>query len=436
MARSSATPDHLRSTEHQLRSPDHLRTPSNGMSECSADNNASRRLLTAVANNHQLMAAHGYAPGPRYAPATAVKLPGQHQQQQHQLQQQNLHVSLMNTSKPSLSPTASASPGTAGNQTKTTLTLSHDDSLPLNLSANGPLCSSLYMPDRSMAAHGHHSILSNGLKGMANGGVNIRRSSQPTGAPVTRVMRQAASKVAVGVREMLISLGLLCLLSLLMGLLALVFLLKMSPPPDPYNFDQVRIVSAEEQTAVYEVSLALCSLSLTLDVCCCLVCAAQLLFAARLITASSGLANAVARDNRIKKFLRDSAATRICAIAGFFVSIPVFLSDVVLYTLLQFPSMPAITTSILITVGIVLCGLAMLHNIVVWRRHKKASTKLNGSMVPELSVIGGPSMVTGNRLMSPSQMPPATLDLSNLTSNKSVNASHLSNGQLELSTLV
>lgn len=57
-------------------------------------------------------------------------------------------------------------------------------------------------------------------------------------------------------------------------------------------------------------------------------------------------------------------------------------------------------------------------------------------MVPELSVIGGPSMVTGNRLMSPSQMPPATLDLSNLTSNKSVNASHLSNGQLELSTLV
>lgn len=78
------------------------------------------------------------------------------------------------------------------------------------------------------------------LKGMANGGVNIRRSSQPTGAPVTRVMRQAASKVAVGVREMLISLGLLCLLSLLMGLLALVFLLKMSPPPDPYNFDQVR----------------------------------------------------------------------------------------------------------------------------------------------------------------------------------------------------
>lgn len=91
--------------------------------------------------------------------------------------------------------------------------------------------------------------------------------------------------------------------------------------------------------------------------------------------------------------MRDSAVTRICAVAGFFVSIPVFLTgpcqfstsavspfplvvskltssltDIVLYTILQFPSTPAITTSIVISVGIVLCGCAMLHNIVVWHR--------------------------------------------------------------------
>ena len=43
-------------------------------------------------------------------------------------------------------------------------------------------------------------------------------------------------------------------------------------------------------------------------------------------------------------------------------------ADIVLYTILQFPSTPAITTSIVISVGIVLCGIAMLHNIFVWQR--------------------------------------------------------------------
>ena len=170
---------------------------------------------------------------------------------------------------------------------------------------------------------------------------------------------------------MLTSLGLLCLLSLMMALLGLIFLLKMSPPPDAIHFiDQVRIVSPDEAHSVYEVSLALCSLAMTLDVCCCLVCATQLLFAARLITASTCSSSNSSRDRlvtikvvfcsvfltsisicffsphflfikcyqtiltfclciivyRIKKFLRDSAVTRICAVAGFFVSIPVFLT--------------------------------------------------------------------------------------------------------------
>ena len=162
---------------------------------------------------------------------------------------------------------------------------------------------------------------------LANGGLNIRRGSGgglPVPASVTKLAAATrhVSTSIIGVREMLISLGLLCVLSLMMGLLALIFLLKMSPPPDPYILDQVndklrwtsmvnswlmsksadwhllqvRIVSPEEQTAVYEVSLALCSLSLTLDVCCCLVCAAQLLFAARLITASSGSTTNSTRD--------------------------------------------------------------------------------------------------------------------------------------------
>lgn len=136
----------------------------------------------------------------------------------------------------------------------------------------------------------------------ANGGMHIRRGS-PLPTSVTRLAaatRQVSASV-IGVREMLTSLGLLCLLSLMMALLGLVFLLKMSPPPDAIHFvDQVRIVSIDEAGAVYEVSLALCSLAMTLDVCCCLVCATQLLFAARLITASTCSSSNSSRDRWVE----------------------------------------------------------------------------------------------------------------------------------------
>ena len=131
--------------------------------------------------------------------------------------------------------------------------------------------------------------------------MHIRRGSPipPSVARLTTATRHISASV-IGVREMLSSLGLLCLLSLLMTLLGLIFLLKMSPPPDAIHFvGQIRIVSPEEAAAVYEVSLALCSLAMTLDVCCCLVCATQLLFAARLITASTCSTSNSSRDRLV-----------------------------------------------------------------------------------------------------------------------------------------
>ncbi|XP_046655411.1 uncharacterized protein LOC124348997 isoform X2 [Daphnia pulicaria] len=420
---------------------DHFRTPSNGLSESGQSDPIveppppPRRLLTSNNNvvvmaphpSHHHQLANGYSSPGRYSTAGSSGK----QQQQPQLHNMSMH----NTSKHSLSPTTSnISPGTGANQTKTTLTnLDHsrDESLPFNFSA-GPLSSSIFITDRSLPIGDHTFLSTNGGGGLnkgvtANGGMHIRRGS-PLPTSVTRLAaatRQVSASV-IGVREMLTSLGLLCLLSLMMALLGLIFLLKMSPPPDAIHFlDQVRIVSPDEAHSVYEVSLALCSLAMTLDVCCCLVCATQLLFAARLITASTCSSSNSSRD-RIKKFLRDSAVTRICAVAGFFVSIPVFLTDIVLYTIIQFPSTPAITTSIVISVGIVLCGCAMLHNIVVWQRYKGSNS---GSMLPDLSGIEKHPDATHGRIMSPAQMPTATLDLSALNGNVS---SHM----LELSTLV
>lgn len=72
--------------------------------------------------------------------------------------------------------------------------------------------------------------------------------------------------------------------SLLLALLSLIFLLKISPggrePPPPPG-----PTSPEDFAIVYDVTLALCALSLSLNLCCLLVCAIQFLFAVKLVRA-------------------------------------------------------------------------------------------------------------------------------------------------------
>lgn len=73
--------------------------------------------------------------------------------------------------------------------------------------------------------------------------------------------------------------------SLLLALLSLIFLLKISPggrdPPPPTIGPAV----LEDYAIVYDVTLALCALSLSLNLCCLLVCAIQFLFAVKLVRA-------------------------------------------------------------------------------------------------------------------------------------------------------
>lgn len=75
------------------------------------------------------------------------------------------------------------------------------------------------------------------------------------------------------------------LVSLLLALLSLIFLLKISPngreplPPPPGP------IAPDDYIIVYDVTLALCALSLSLNLCCLLVCAIQFLFAVKLVRA-------------------------------------------------------------------------------------------------------------------------------------------------------
>ncbi|KAJ9584309.1 hypothetical protein L9F63_021340, partial [Diploptera punctata] len=79
-------------------------------------------------------------------------------------------------------------------------------------------------------------------------------------------------------------------------------------------------------------------------------------------------------DQLTNKYLQKSSITRVCAVGGFFVSIPVFLTvschGIILYTFIQFHSTPAIVTSVFIGLGIIFCGCAMVHNVFVWQKEK------------------------------------------------------------------
>lgn len=181
-----------------------------------------------------------------------------------------LNVSTLSTSKHSLGTSSGVSPGGGGG----------GNIAVNNITMNGPVTQVVTPPK------------------IANGGLHISRgrttsfsgASALIPANVSRFMTR--SKEA-GIKEMLTSLGLLCLVSLLLALLSLIFLLKISPMTnadmrDMRRTEQLTIISADEYVVVYEVTLALCALTLSLNLCCLLVCAIQFLFAVKLVKSPQG----------------------------------------------------------------------------------------------------------------------------------------------------
>ncbi|CRK91086.1 CLUMA_CG004774, isoform A [Clunio marinus] len=229
-----------------------------------------------------------------------------------------------------------------------------------------------------------------------------------------------------GAREALTSLGLLCLVSLLLALLSLIFLLKISPGTKSFHNIQQQLLgsSVEEYAIVFDVTLALCALSLSLNLCCLLVCAIQFLFAVKLVGSSPAIIGG--REN---KYLQKSSVSRICAIGGFFISIPIFLTGIILYTFTQFHSTPAIVTNQINN-----------HSYVNGGGLAHINTTLNNTHLSLLSQAVTPNPYFGLRTTPPtpksqqmhngSPNNSANLDQSNNFRNSSVTTAH------ELSTLV
>lgn len=262
--------------------------------------------------------------------------------------------------------------------------------------------------------------------------LNASTNTQPPTTSMTKKVLNASALVPAnvskfmllskeaGVRVTITSLGLLCLVSLLLALLSLVFLLKITPaeekPKTKYQFD---FLSPSKFTSLYEVTLSFCALTLVLNLCCLLVCTIQFLFAVKLVKSPHG-------RHRTSKYLKGAASTRICAIGGFFLSIPLFLTGVILYTFLHFDSTPAIVSSVVIGLGIVFCGAAVVHNVFVWQKEKTAQVSKSGTNSPVLSRTQQNILdATSKTAQTLGGLPQATLDLSGPNSRV-----------LELSTLV
>lgn len=335
---------------------------------------------------------------------------------QHLYSTQNglLNVSSHNSSKLSSSNSGS-------NVTKTTVDLSHHE---LNSTQISPISATR----RPLVDTSHTSMSS-----QHNGGLNLTRDRTTETLPRGETRGKQANMsnfmlltTEAGVKEMIQSLGLLSLVSLLLALGSLVFLLKILPSPPVVGQDSVKsrdkFLNMLELDTVYHVTVAMCALTLSLNLSCLLVCAIQFLFAAKLVKSTNGRL-------RTTKYLKKAAITRTCAIAGFFLSIPLFLIGIVLFTFLHFNETPAIVTSVVIGLGIVFCGGAVIHNVFIWQREKTAQRKgghstqiLNGTLKDG----------TKNRSVTQSHivLPHATLDLSN-----GFNGTIMAKS-LELSTLV
>ena len=92
----------------------------------------------------------------------------------------------------------------------------------------------------------------------------------------------------VGIKDAITSLGLLCVVSLLLALLSLVFLLKLSPVTEERRRELYRFnfLSAKEYVLVYEVTLGMCAIALSLNLCCLLVSSIQFFLAVKLVKSS------------------------------------------------------------------------------------------------------------------------------------------------------
>ncbi|ELT96362.1 hypothetical protein CAPTEDRAFT_227312 [Capitella teleta] len=127
------------------------------------------------------------------------------------------------------------------------------------------------------------------------------------------------------------------------------------------SFDNVRAVAVTFSSAV-----------LTFNLCCVLTCSLQCFLAAKLMKCPQG-------EERAFKYLKESTGTRLIAIGGFFLSVPLFILASMLYFIMEYPATPAIIGVVIATIGVTFTISAIVHSTFLWKFEK---TKADNNFPP------------------------------------------------------
>ncbi|XP_060592927.1 uncharacterized protein LOC132747540 [Ruditapes philippinarum] len=194
----------------------------------------------------------------------------------------------------------------------------------------------------------------------------------------------------------LLILLLLCILSLVLGLLSILLIVSLSEDNNAaVSRDSVTHETFVDVNRTYmtvtEVATALSMFVVVCDITCLLVCSLQCLIVVKLLKLNLG-------DERALKYLKECSSSRDITVSGFFVSIPVFLISLILYVILKFTTAAAITAMVMLIVGSVFCVLSVIQNTYHWRLER--SRALKGLPVFDCVLYGkdGKESATGKEL--------------------------------------
>ncbi|KAL4235656.1 hypothetical protein ACF0H5_004051 [Mactra antiquata] len=166
------------------------------------------------------------------------------------------------------------------------------------------------------------------------------------------------------IQQNIIVMILLCMSSLILGLITIQLLIGVSDQKQTTVHGQINLIGSNRTLmTITEVATALSMFVVVCDVTCLLVCSLQCIVVVKLLMLSLG-------DERALKYLDECSIFRYVAVSGFFVSIPVFLVCLMLYVILQFSSVAAITSIVILIVGGIFCILSLIQNFYHWRMER------------------------------------------------------------------
>ncbi|XP_038073694.1 uncharacterized protein LOC119741853 [Patiria miniata] len=167
-----------------------------------------------------------------------------------------------------------------------------------------------------------------------------------------------------GITKSLAALGILSLLSMLLGGLSVLLIIQLSirqdnPPTTEAASKRIGGVIWTER--FLESSVVLACLCAMLCFGSLVSCTAQCYFAAKMLKLPQG-------EERAHRFLGDTSGTRFLAVSSFFTAIPVFIAALTLYVIHEFSLVPAALSTSFLGLGLIFMFTTFGRSVWLWRR--------------------------------------------------------------------